>query len=66
MPIIGLLGVLFVTLKLLEVIDWAWIWVTAPFWGGLALVLAFALIVIPIRVLCSKKVQRSFNKRRFG
>lgn len=36
--IIGLLGVLFVALKLLGVIDWSWLWVTAPFWGGLAIV----------------------------
>lgn len=36
--IVGLLGVLFVALKLLGVIDWSWLWVTAPFWGGLAIV----------------------------
>lgn len=35
--VIGLLGVVFVTLKLCEVIDWSWWWVTAPFWGGFAL-----------------------------
>lgn len=34
---IGLLGVLFVALKLTGLIDWSWWWVTAPFWGGLAL-----------------------------
>jgi hypothetical protein len=38
--VLGLLGVVFVTLKLVGVIDWSWWWVTAPFWGGLALVLA--------------------------
>jgi pilus assembly protein TadC len=38
--VLGLLGVVFVTLKLIGVIDWPWWWVTAPFWGGLALVLA--------------------------
>lgn len=35
----GLLGVLFVALKLTGFIDWSWWWVTAPFWGGFALVL---------------------------
>lgn len=39
--VLGLLGVVFVTLKLCGVIDWSWWWVTAPFWGGLAVLLVF-------------------------
>lgn len=35
----GLLGVVFVTLKLLGYITWSWWWVTAPFWGPFALVI---------------------------
>jgi len=35
----GLLGVAFVVLKLTHVINWSWWWVTAPFWGPLALAL---------------------------
>lgn len=42
--VVGLLGVLFVGLKLGHVIDWSWWWVTAPFWGGLAAILAVVLI----------------------
>lgn len=41
--VFGLLGVVFVTLKLLgitEVATWSWWWVTAPFWGGFAIMLA--------------------------
>lgn len=30
--VLGRLGVVFVVLKLCEVIDWSWWWVTAPFW----------------------------------
>ena len=37
----GLLGILFIALKLTGVITWSWWWVTAPLWGGLALGLAF-------------------------
>lgn len=47
--ILGLLGVVFVTLKLLAiepVASWSWWWVTAPFWGGLALLGVIALIVL--------------------
>ncbi len=51
---IGLLGVVFVTLKLLgisAVAEWSWWWVTAPFWGGLALVLAITAIVMIVAVI---------------
>ncbi len=41
--VLGLLGVVFVTLKLCGVIDWSWWWVTAPFWGVLAVMLALLL-----------------------
>ena len=34
--ILGLLGVVFVVLKLTGVIAWSWWLVTLPFWGGLA------------------------------
>jgi hypothetical protein len=46
----GLLGVVFVTLKLCGVIDWSWWWVTAPFWGGIALVLAILLFALGISI----------------
>jgi len=42
----GLLGVLFVGLKLGGVIDWSWWWVTLPFWGGLALALGIAVLML--------------------
>jgi hypothetical protein len=35
---LGMLGVLFVALKLTGHVDWSWPWVTAPFWGGLGIV----------------------------
>lgn len=45
--VLGLLGVAFVVLKLCHVIDWSWWWVTAPFWGVLALiVMIFAGVII--------------------
>lgn len=46
--VVGLLGVAFIVLKLCGVIHWPWLWVLAPFWGGIALgliVLVVALIV---------------------
>ena len=48
MGIIGVLGVVFVVLKLTHVIAWSWLWVTAPFWGGLVLWIAFMLVAAVI------------------
>lgn len=46
MTTLGLLGVIFVTLKLCHVINWSWWWVTIPFWGGIALFALFFLFLI--------------------
>lgn len=42
----GFLFLLFLTLKLTNVIDWSWWWVTAPLWGGIAILLAAFLIIL--------------------
>jgi len=48
-PILGILGLIFITLKLTEVIAWSWWWVLAPFW------MPFAIILVLILVLASLK-----------
>lgn len=48
--VLGLLGVLFVGLKLTGYIDWSWWLVTLPFWGGLALVLLIILFGVLVCV----------------
>jgi len=45
--VLGLLGVLFVGLKLTGYIDWSWWYVTMPFW----IVIPFALIIVLILTL---------------
>jgi hypothetical protein len=55
--ILGLLGVVFVTLKILEVApvaSWSWWWVTAPFWGGAAFVLAILIAIFLIALVVRK------------
>lgn len=45
---IGLLTIMFLifmTLKLTGYINWSWWWVTAPLWGGFALIIIVLLIV---------------------
>ena len=51
--VLGLLGVVFVTLKLTAVIDWSWWWVTLPFWGGLAVILAILAAVGVVYVVAT-------------
>lgn len=47
----GLMFLIFMTLKLTGFISWSWWWVTAPLWGGFALLGLFVLIVIIISSL---------------
>lgn len=47
-----LLALVFIVLKLTKVINWSWWLVTAPLWGGLALVLAILLILLVGFILC--------------
>lgn len=35
----GLLGIAFIVLKLTNFIDWSWLWVLAPFWMPVVLLL---------------------------
>ncbi|AGO47308.1 hypothetical protein Phi19:1_gp018 [Cellulophaga phage phi19:1] len=44
--VLGILGVLFVGLKLANVIDWSWWYVTMPFWIGLPIAVIFLVIII--------------------
>ncbi|RKU69621.1 hypothetical protein DWW91_11555 [Parabacteroides sp. AF17-3] len=41
---LGLLTIVFITLKLTKVIAWSWWWVLCPLWGPLALVLIVLFI----------------------
>ena len=42
------LALLFIALKLCHVIDWSWLWVTAPLWGPFALVAACGACVVAV------------------
>lgn len=48
---LGLLGVLFVGLKLAGIITWSWWWVTVPFWGGLAVGIAIMTVAVLLAAL---------------
>lgn len=44
-PILGILGLIFITLKLTGHITWSWLWVLGPFWIPFAIALAIFIIV---------------------
>jgi hypothetical protein len=48
MGILGLIGVLFVGLKLTGYITWSWVLVTMPFWAMPVLVVGLALAVVAL------------------
>jgi hypothetical protein len=60
--VLGLLGVVFVTLKLCGVIDWSWWWVTVPFWGGFAFFLAI-LAFVGLVWVCAFSYEQIIAKR---
>ena len=61
----GLLGCIFVTLKLTGTITWSWWWVTCPFWGPSALVIGI-LAIIGLFVLFGMCVCACFGKKLFS
>ena len=44
----GLLTVLFIGLKLSNIIDWGWGWVLAPIWVGPSILLVMGIIALII------------------
>ncbi len=51
-----ILFVVFLVLKLTEVIDWSWWWVTAPLWIPLALILMICFFILIGLVIVGNKV----------
>ena len=41
-----ILGIVFVVLKLVGVINWSWFWVLSPFWICIVLILLIAITIL--------------------
>lgn len=48
---LGLLTIVFIVLKLTNVITWSWWWVLAPIWLPLTIALVVAAIILGIGIL---------------
>lgn len=56
LSIAGVLGIVFIVLKLVGIINWSWIWVLAPFWISFAI--AFLAVLVFILAVCVSKTRR--------
>lgn len=50
-PIVGILGLIFITLKLTGYITWSWLWVLAPFWIPISIGILIFLIVFIVALI---------------
>ena len=60
----GALFLVFLVLKLTHVIDWSWWWITAPLWGGLALLVAGGLVVLAVLGIIKLVKRAGFQKAK--
>lgn len=58
---LGMLTLIFITLKLTDYITWSWVWVLAPLWGGF--VFGFFIMFIAAVFVAYEKTSRR-NIRR--
>jgi uncharacterized membrane protein YhaH (DUF805 family) len=52
----GLLGIVFIVLKLADVIAWSWLWVLAPFWIPFIIAVLFVIVMMALG-------HNSYNKK---
>lgn len=54
--LLGLIFVVFLTLKLVGVINWSWWWITVPLWGGFVIVIALIIFYFMIKWMCRNRI----------
>jgi ABC-type nickel/cobalt efflux system permease component RcnA len=58
----GLTFIVFLVLKLCNVIDWSWWWVTAPLWGPFALGLVIFIVAMAVILIKEWIKQLGYKK----
>lgn len=61
---LSLLFLVFLVLKLTNVIDWSWWWVTAPLWIPLACVVAVFIICASVVFIATSPRKKSVDNKR--
>lgn len=60
----GALFLVFLVLKLCNIINWSWWWITCPLWGGIALFILGGLIYVPIELYFENRRDRKIINER--
>lgn len=55
-----ILGIVFIVLKLVGVIEWSWVWVLAPIWIQIAVVgvIAFMVVILMMIIHLIEKAEK--------
>lgn len=61
---VGLLTIVFITLKLTGFIAWSWWWVLSPIWISIALLLVLFVLIV-IFLLIADAMKEKSNRRFF-
>lgn len=59
---VGLLTIVFITLKLLGKITWSWVWVLSPIWISASIYVAIIIIALIAAVISSHRIQKRWNR----
>ena len=61
----SLLTIVFIVLKLTDVIDWSWVWVLSPSWISilLGLVLMLFILILNNKIENDKPINKYFEER---
>jgi len=62
----GVLTIVFVTLKLTNVIDWSWFWVLSPIWLSFCLTMLFMAVMVVAIAMASKSENEKTMDEFFG
>ena len=63
-PVLGILGIVFIVLKLTDQIDWAWKWVLSPFWIPWAIFLVF--MAIGALIYTATESRKNYKRKKSG
>lgn len=63
---LDVLAIVFIVLKLCGVITWSWIWVLAPLWGQIAIILLIVIVGVPIILIKNKIHDKKFFQVKHG
>ena len=66
MSFLDTLQVVFIVLKLLNVIDWKWLWVLSPLWGQLVVVVAMYLFVAVLKTIAIIHRKNKLKRMRWN